>query len=364
MKTDQKLQEYSINDETYYIQIDGIDDDRIFSLLDNDKNILITNLEWIEYEEKFQWFRLQQLFNNNQWITNFYIPQNKKLLRDEWFDYVEDGMVKLDFNPESEYVDFFHVRTLDGENNMLLKDGTYYFKEWIKTNYLNFNNGFINIFNEELHKDNLYTYDMEQISPVWFEHATASIDDNYNCFVRLDDKWNIFNCRTREYLLKNWYDGLNIDDLYDNSKYISVCKDFKYNYIDYNENLLLPEWYDYCRLYTEDFGIVYQKNQGYMYINHKGEFQLDKFYKGFIHTNVFELPIITDYYIFCDDINIVKELDVNINEEFDVNEDDTFRCYDHLQKCKLDMIEEIAKTRPIEMKYTVNKIDINHFIKK
>ena len=39
MKTNQKLQEYIINDETYYIQIDGIDDDRIYSLLDNDKNI-------------------------------------------------------------------------------------------------------------------------------------------------------------------------------------------------------------------------------------------------------------------------------------------------------------------------------------
>ena len=161
MKTNQKLQEYIINDETYYIQIDGIDDDRIFSLLDNDKNIIIANLVHIEYEEKFQWFRLLQLFNNDQWITNFYIPQNKKILRDDWFDYVKEGKVKLDFNPESEYVDFFHVRTLDGKNNMLLKDGTYYFKEWIKTNYLNFNNGFINIFNEELHKDNLYTYDME-----------------------------------------------------------------------------------------------------------------------------------------------------------------------------------------------------------
>ena len=92
MKTKQELQEYIINDETYYIQIDGIGDDKICSLLDNNKNIIISNLVQIKYEEKFQWFRLLQLFNNDQWITNFYIPQNKKMLRDDWFDYVEEEM--------------------------------------------------------------------------------------------------------------------------------------------------------------------------------------------------------------------------------------------------------------------------------
>lgn len=361
---DDIIQKFDIDGKIYYFIVDNFQEHQVCSLLDDEANVIITNLTCVTFYSDVKWFKLSKLDVEKVWTANFYDINKDKLVSEEWFNYVEEGLVKVDFNPESDFISFFHVRTNDGRNNMLLGDGTYYLPEWIETDFIFFNNGFINYHDVETNTDKLLSYDLQLLSPIGFDNVTGSFFNEYQSLVKLNNKWNVFNCVTKDYLFKNWYDGIDTDPLFDlyknGNKYWRVIVNDKCNYMDDNENIIFPEWYDSCHLYHEHYGFVYNKNQGYMFIDNKGTHLLDKFYKGLIHVENFEKDIINIHYIYCNDINIVDELGIYINRKFDVKEDGTFHTYDHINKLQIDKLEKIIQDNPDEIKHIIQRYQIHH----
>lgn len=77
-------------------------------------------------------------------LSNYYSVETEQLVSDEWYIYDDIQTCKLDFNEDSMEIEFIQVRT-DNGFNMLLKDGSYYLKEWLNYDKVFFNDGFIDV---------------------------------------------------------------------------------------------------------------------------------------------------------------------------------------------------------------------------
>lgn len=282
----------NIDNKTYYIARPlEFDNPRFYSLCDENGDIIFTNLAHISYKENFKWFRLLKQESAQSFLSNYYSVETEQLVSDEWYIYDDKQTCKLDFNEDSMEIEFIQVRT-DNGFNMLLKDGTYYLKEWLNYDKVFFNDGFIDVrgkkYGDEntLNKSNALNYNLETLLPMWFDCSYGFNEKNSPyVVVELDGKSNVFNCKTQEYLFQNWYELIDknhpeIDKSIQLNKLWLVKLNGKYNYIDNNENPILPEWYDKCFFDGTPFGFVYQKDKGYMLVNLDGEYLLDKFYFG------------------------------------------------------------------------------------